>query len=53
MYLDDWLFRAISQEQSAIQHLHLTTMITEVGFVINLPKSQVVPTQTFDFVGYH
>lgn len=28
-------------------------MVTEVGFIINLPKSQVIPTQTFDFVGYN
>lgn len=53
MYLDDWLSRAISRERAAAQHLRLSKLITEVGFIINLPKSLVIPSQTFDFVGYN
>lgn len=53
MYLDDWISRAILEERCRIQQLHLTKLVKEVGFVIHFPKSQIVPSQTFDFAGYN
>ena len=48
-YLDDWLIRA---------RMHGTNSKTTktgkgFGFIVNLKKSELVPSQRFDFLGYH
>ena len=51
-YLDDWLVRATSH-QVCLQHTQdLVKMCRELGWLVNLEKSELDPKQTFDFVGY-
>ena len=51
-YLDDWLVRATSP-QVCLQHTQdLVRMCKELGWLVNLEKSELEPKQTFDFVGY-
>ena len=51
-YLDDWLVRATSQ-QACLQHTQdLVQICQELGWLVNLDKSELEPKQIFDFVGY-
>ena len=51
-YLDDWLVRARSQE-TCLQHTQiLVKMCQDIGWLVNLEKSELEPKQVFDFVGY-
>ena len=51
-YLDDWLVRARSQ-QTCLQHTQiLVKMCQDLGWLVNLEKSELEPKQVFDFVGY-
>ena len=51
-YLDDWLVRARSH-QACLQHTQeLVKLCQELGWLVNLEKSELEPKQIFDFVGY-
>ena len=51
-YLDDWLLRAPSPE-ICLQHTQtLLDLCRELGWVVNMAKSELVPSQVFNFVGY-
>ena len=51
-YLDDWLVRAKSH-QVCLQHIQaLVQMCRNLGWVVNLEKSELIPKQIFNFVGY-
>ena len=51
-YLDDWLVRAISH-QVCLQHTQdLVKICQELGWLVNLEKSELEPKQIFDFVHY-
>ena len=51
-YLDDWLLRAPSPEL-CLQHTQtLLALCQQLGWIINLNKSELVPKQVFNFVGY-
>ena len=51
-YLDDWLVRARSQH-ICLQHTQiLVIMCQDLGWLVNLEKSELEPKQVFDFVGY-
>ena len=51
-YLDDWLVRATSH-QACLQHTQsLVKICQKLGWLVNLEKSELVPKQVFDFVGY-
>ena len=51
-YLDDWLVRARSQH-ICLQHTQiLVKMCQDLGWLVNLEKSELEPKQVFDFVGY-
>ena len=51
-YLDDWLVRARSH-QVCLQHTQdLVKIFQELGWLVNLEKSELEPKQIFDFVGY-
>ena len=52
-YLDDWLIRAPSKEECHQQTQKLLNLIQEFGFLVNHKKSELVPSQRFDFLGYH
>ena len=51
-YLDDWLVRA-STHDTCLQHTQtLVTLCQELGWLVNREKSELVPKQVFNFVGY-
>ena len=51
-YLDDWLVRA-STHHTCLQHTQtLVTLSQELGLLVNKEKSELVPKQVFNFVGY-
>ena len=52
-YLDDWLIRAPSKEECHSQTQALLSLVKDLGFVVNLKKSELHPSQRFDFLGYH
>ena len=52
-YLDDWLIRAPSKEECHSQTQALLSLVKDLGFVVNLKKSELRPSQRFDFLGYH
>ena len=51
-YLDDWLLRAPTQQICMEQSKQLVEFVQELGWVINFKKSELTPTQKFDFLGY-
>ena len=51
-YLDDWLVRA-RFHQVCLQHTQdLVKICQELGWLVNLEKSELEPKQFFNFVGY-
>ena len=51
-YLDDWLVRATSH-RDCLQHMRvLVKMCRDLGWMVNLEKSELEPKQVFNFVGY-
>ena len=51
-YLDDWLVRA-STYDTCLQHTQtLVTLCQELGWLVNKEKSELVPKQIFNFIGY-
>ena len=51
-YLHDWLLRAPSPE-ICLQHTQtLLALCRQLGWVVNMTKSELVPKQVFNFVGY-
>ena len=52
-YLDDWLLRSPTKEQCLKDSENLVKLVQELGWLINFQKSELVPTQKLDFLGYH
>ena len=52
-YLDDWLGDAPTREAASLRSDLLVQVCTKLGFLINLEKSDLVPSQQFDFIGLH
>ena len=54
-YLDDWLLRSPNRTLLAQQTSWLVDIIRRVGFLLNVEKSQLVPTQRLIHIGveYH
>ena len=51
-YLDEWLVRARSH-QACLQHTQiLVKLCQDLGWLVNLEKSELEPKQVFNFVGY-
>ena len=51
-YLDEWLVRARSH-LTCLQHTQtLVALCLELGWLVNKEKSELEPTQVFNFVGY-
>ena len=51
-YLDDWVVRA-SSPNTCLQHRQtLVTQCQDLGWLVNREKSELVPKQVFNFVGY-
>ena len=51
-YLDDWLIRAQSPEESVHNTKVVVNLTESLGWIINQVKSELTPTQVFSFVGY-
>ena len=51
-YLDDWLVRAKSYQDCLTHTGQLVALCQDLGWVVNLDKSELIPKQVFDFVGY-
>ena len=51
-YLDDWLVRAPDQETCQLHTRTLLALCHELGWVVNMEKSELTPQQIFNFVGY-
>ena len=51
-YLDDWLVRATSHQTCLQNKRTLTALCQELGWLVNKEKSELVPKQVFNFVGY-
>ena len=50
-YLDNWLADAQSRQEAQTSCHLLVRICTHLGFLINYLKSELVPTQFFNFVG--
>ena len=51
-YLDDWLIRAPTKESCHQGTQSLLALCQELGWIVNLQKSELEPKQIFEFVGY-
>ena len=52
-YLDDWLGDAPDRESASRRSQLLVQLCSKLGFLVNLEKSDLVPSQRFDFIGLH
>ena len=52
-YLDDWIIRATSKEQSLNHTQHILQLLQSLGWTINWDKSMLQPSQILDFLGLH
>ena len=50
-YLDDWLVRAMSHQVCPQHTQDLVKLCQELGWLVNLEKSELEPKQIFNFVG--
>jgi len=51
-YIDDWLNKGWSQGEVAQSTSHLLRLCRELGWVVNLEKSDLIPRQRFEFLSY-
>jgi len=51
-YIDDWLNRALSEADVGRKTQLLLQLIDELGWIVNLDKSDLIPTQVFEFLSY-
>ena len=52
-YLDDWIIRASSREQSLEHTQHIIQLLQSLGRTINWDKSMLQPSRILDFLGLH
>jgi len=51
LYFDDWLVQVSSFQLGVQQSRYLLDLCTELGLMVNLEKSDLIPSQRFDFIG--
>ena len=51
-YLDDWLIQAPTEDSCHQGTQSLLALCQELGWMVNMQKSELEPQQVFDFVGY-
>jgi ribonuclease HI len=51
LYLDDWLAQVTSYLSGLAQSSYLTSLCQELGLLINFQKSELCPSQDFEFIG--
>lgn len=52
-YMDDWLGTAMDAQTCRIRASAMIALCRELGIRVNPKKSDLVPRQVFDFLGYH
>ena len=52
MYLDDMLVMSQSREELGRQLAQITSLLESLGFVVNKDKSQLLPVQTIQYLGF-
>ena len=50
-YLDDWIIRATSREQSLEHTQHIIQLLQSLGWTINWDRSMLQPSRILDFLG--
>ena len=53
VYLDNWLIRTESPEQAQMHSEKTISILQRLGWVINFEKSDLTPSQDFQFLGMH
>jgi ribonuclease HI len=51
-YIDDWLNRAPSREEALRTSHALLTLVEQLGWIVNREKSDLIPSQNFEFLSY-
>ena len=51
-YIDDWLMRAKTKQECQENTHRLIHLVQSLGWIINFEKSDLIPTQKIDFLGY-
>ena len=51
LYLDDWLVEVINFNLGCIQSDYMVELCCRMGLLVNQEKSELVPTQRFDYIG--
>ena len=51
-YIDDWLMRAKTKQQCQENTHRLIHLVQSLGWIINFKKSDLIPTQEIEFLGY-
>ena len=51
-YLDDWLIRSQSQEETLVRTQAVVDLTQSLGWIINQEKSELISSQVFSFVDY-
>ena len=51
-YIDDWLMRAKTKQQCQENTHRLIRLVQSLGWIINFEKSDLIPTQEIEFLGY-
>ena len=51
VYLDDWLNRADTPEQAQLHAQMTITLLQHLGWIVNYEKSDLKPSQDFQFIG--
>jgi hypothetical protein len=53
LYLDDWLAQMATHIRGQQEAIYLVALCQEMGLLVNRTKSELVPSQSFDFIGAH
>ena len=53
VYLDDWLIRADTPEEAQLHSQTIIKVLQFLGWIINFEKSDLTPSQDFQFIGMH
>ena len=51
-YIDDWLMRAKTKQQCQENTHRLIHLVQSLGWIINFQKTDLIPTQEIEFLGY-
>ena len=51
LYLDDWLIQVSNLQLGIKQSNYLLELCSRMGFLVNMEKSDLMPTQDFSFIG--